>query len=143
MYTSANPKIVDTPKSEQDLVRTSYARTDEGRIDLDAYTGLTGTIVANNLKVDVRIQKARVRYGHLDLNVSPISGTGNVWVERKNIVIPEDPAEFSPSSGNDETKNSKISASKPAGQYPNAFPTKEIRKMIQSIVAEGRAAKKN
>lgn len=125
MYKSKNPTLVDTPSTEGVLTKISYARTSEGRVDLSAYEGLSGVITANNLKIDVRINKARIRYGHLDLNVSPASGTGTVWVERKNIEIPGDPASKT-------AKVSKIAAPKPA----NAFPAAEIQKMIRAIVAE-------
>lgn len=131
MYKSKNPTLVDTPSTEGQLTKISYARTSEGRVDLDAYEGLTGVITANNLKVDVRINKARIRYGHLDLNVTPMSGTGDVWVERKNIEIPGDPAAKT-------AKVSKIAAAKPA----NAFPAAEIQQMIRAIIAEeGKKAK--
>lgn len=125
MYKSKNPTLVDTPSTEGVLNKISYARTSEGRVDLSAYEGLSGVITANNLKIDVRINKARIRYGHLDLNVSPTSGTGTVWVERKNIEITDDPASKT-------AKISKIAAPKPG----NAFPAAEIQKMIRAIVAE-------
>ena len=40
----------------------------------------------------MKIINARRRFGHLDLLVIPTSGTGEVWVERKNIQIINDPA---------------------------------------------------
>jgi len=69
----------------------SYARTEDGKIDLLAYIGKTGAIEANGLSVDVKINDARTRYGHLDLSVTPLAGTGERWVEYKNIAINSDP----------------------------------------------------
>lgn len=68
-----------------------YARTESGRVDTAAYVGLDGVITANSLEVNVNITAARIRYGHLDLQVTPKNGTGAVWIERKNISIPNDP----------------------------------------------------
>lgn len=69
----------------------SYARTEDGKIDLTAYIGKTGAIEANGLSVNVTIKDARTRYGHLDLSVTPLAGTGERWVEYKNIAINSDP----------------------------------------------------
>lgn len=127
------PRLISTPSTEESLQSISYARTKEGRIDLDAYKGLTGMIESNNLKVDVKINGARVRYGHLDLNVSPVSGTGEVWVERKNIDISNDPAAKTKSPVA-KAKTQKIDESKPE----NAFPKNDIKEMIRLMIQEER-----
>ena len=87
-----NAVLVDTAKVEFSGKQISYARTESGHVDTNAYIGLDGSITANSLSVDVKITSARIRYGHLDLRVTPVAGAGDVWVERKNITIPEDPA---------------------------------------------------
>jgi hypothetical protein len=87
-----NAVLVDTAKVEFSGKQISYARTESGHVDTNAYIGLDGSITANSLSVDVKIISARIRYGHLDLRVTPIAGAGDVWVERKNITIPSDPA---------------------------------------------------
>jgi hypothetical protein len=85
-------QLVNTADIEGAVTPIKYARTPDGKIDYKAYCGLTGSIKANGLTINVRIVDARRRYGHLDLQVTPIDGAGTVWVERKNIVINEDPA---------------------------------------------------
>ena len=87
-----NAVLVDTAKVEFSGKQISYARTESGHVDTNAYIGLDGSITANSLSVDVKIISARIRYGHLDLRVTPVAGAGDVWVERKNITIPSDPA---------------------------------------------------
>ena len=87
-----NAVLVDTAKVEFSGKQISYARTESGHVDTNAYIGLDVSITANSLSVDVKIISARIRYGHLDLRVTPIAGAGDVWVERKNITIPSDPA---------------------------------------------------
>lgn len=85
-------QLVNTADIEGAVTPIKYARTPDGKIDYKAYCGLTGSIKANGLTVNVRIVDARRRYGHLDLQVTPIDGADTVWVERKNIIINEDPA---------------------------------------------------
>lgn len=80
--------IVDTPSTHE----TAVARTADGKIDLDAYLNCRGTVEQDGLTVNVLVLGARRRYGHLDLEVTPISGLGRRWVERKNIVLDNDPA---------------------------------------------------
>ncbi len=85
-------QLVNTADIEGAVTPIKYARTPDGKIDYKAYCGLTGSIKANGLTVNVRIVDARRRYGHLDLQVTPMDGADTVWVERKNIVINDDPA---------------------------------------------------
>ena len=105
--------LVDTPT----LDRAEFARNMDGSIDFDAYCGLSGSILHGELRIDVEVIDARQRYGHLDLLVTPISGDGSRWVERKNVHLHLDPAlreprpkplvevllEEPPSSGKDVT----------------------------------------
>ena len=71
--------------------RSKVALTEEGKIDFAAYRGLTGQIQYGELTVDVHIEDARLRFGHLDLFVTPACGRGYRWVELKNIDITNDP----------------------------------------------------
>ena len=76
---------VDTPKVDN----SQYKKTPDGKIDLDAYVGLDATIESNGLCIDAKIVSARMRYGHLDLQVTPKAGTGTRWIEYKNLTIVE------------------------------------------------------
>lgn len=80
--------IVDTPSQN----KTQVKRKPDGKPDYNAYVGLEGEITENGLTVKVNVTGARARYGHLDLQVTPQAGSGTRWVERKNIVLPRDPA---------------------------------------------------
>lgn len=93
-----NMNLVNTTDIEGAPSAVKYARTETGKIDFQAYEGLDAKIVVNKLQVNVKIIKARKRFGHLDLLVVPVSGDGEVWVERKNIQIINDPAEDKPRS---------------------------------------------
>ncbi len=79
--------LVDT----QPNAGTQFARTMDGKINFDAYRGLTGTITWADMVIDIAVVDARQRYGHLDLQVTPISGHGFIWLERKNVHLFEDP----------------------------------------------------
>jgi|TARA_R110000751_G_scaffold261652_1_gene360923 hypothetical protein len=70
---------------------TQFARTMDGKINFDAYAGLTGTVVWANMTIDIIVVDARQRYGHLDLQVTPVSGHGFIWLERKNVHLIDDP----------------------------------------------------
>jgi len=41
----------------------------------------------NPLTVGVRVKDARVRFGHTDFLVSPLSGSGEVWVESDRVTL--------------------------------------------------------
>lgn len=56
-------------------------------LDLTEYSGRTGTITLDALTVGVQIKEARVRFGHIDLLVTPINGNGERWVESRRIAI--------------------------------------------------------
>lgn len=71
--------------------RSKVALTEEGKVDFAAYRGLLGQIQYGELTVDVNIEDARLRFGHLDLLVTPACGHGYRWVELKNIDITNDP----------------------------------------------------
>lgn len=50
-------------------------------VDLTRYSNRRGYIKMNTMSIGVDIIKARIRYGHIDLLVSPITGTGEKWME--------------------------------------------------------------
>lgn len=81
--------IIETQKT---IPLSSLALTANGKVDINAYINLEGTISQDGLTVAVKTIGARVRYGHLDLEVVPVAGNGRRWIERKNIVINNDPA---------------------------------------------------
>jgi len=87
-YLEESMDLVDTEVPD----RSRFARTSDGKIDFDAYEGLRATTEYGPLIIEVQIIGARQRYGHLDLLVTPIAGNGERWIERKNLVIIDDPA---------------------------------------------------
>lgn len=100
-----NMNLVNTADIEGTVKPLAYARTERGTIDYEAYKGLNAQIAINKLTVNVKIVDARRRFGHLDLLVVPVSGSGEVWVERKNIEIFNDPATTRPVSVSEVVKN--------------------------------------
>ena len=68
------------------------AKDPEGKVNYKAYKDCRGYITENNLEYPVVVLSARYRYGHLDLEVTPIGGTGARWVQRTNIRLVSDPA---------------------------------------------------
>lgn len=69
------------------------ARDDSGKVNYEAYRNCRGFITENGLEFPVVVTSARYRYGHLDLLVTPLAGTGARWVQRTNIRLENDPAE--------------------------------------------------
>lgn len=126
-------KLVNTPKADGVITPINYMRNEHGRIDLEAYFGLEGIINLNGLEVIVTITDARTRYGHLDLRVTPKAGDGQVWVERKNIVIPLD--ESNKIDAAPSKKEMMFDGATP--QFPESTVNVDsLRQMIMSIVAE-------
>ena len=56
---------------------------------LDTYNDRTGNMALGGLTFRVRVIRARTRYGHLDLLVTPISGDGERWVENHRVTLDE------------------------------------------------------
>lgn len=56
--------------------------------DLNLYRGRSGTMALNDLAFGVEVKDARLRFGHLDFLITPIEGSGEIWVEshRVNLV---------------------------------------------------------
>lgn len=62
--------------------------------DLDSYEGRTGKLSFDDLSFSVKIIKARLRFGHLDLLVSPATGEGERWVEQHRVSLDELVADY-------------------------------------------------
>lgn len=65
----------------------SPMRIYERSTDLSTYRGRSGTIAVNALTIGVEIKDARLRFGHLDLLVSPLHGSGEQWIESHRVVV--------------------------------------------------------
>jgi len=125
--------LVNTPGADGVVSPITYMRDANGSIDFAAYKGLEGEITQNNLTINVVIKDARIRYGHLDLCVTPVAGSGNVWVERKNIVIPEDKSTKKKAAA----RSSKIAKKEDSFVDPNTpMSTEQLRLMIKAMVLE-------
>ena len=81
-------QLVDTETPDS----SRFARTPDGKIDFDAYRGLTATYRTGALDFEVTIIESRQRFGHLDLLITPHAGSGQRWTEFKNLSIHQDPA---------------------------------------------------
>ena len=131
-----SPMLVNTAKSDGIITPIKYARTKDGKIDLSAYRGKKGKIEENNLTINVKILESRVRYGHLDLKVTPLNGEGEVWVERKNILIEKDPA-MTENEREIAATNFVNTKDGNNGRFNlNTIPMDEIRKMVEAIVKD-------
>lgn len=53
--------------------------------DLDSYVGRIGYFEQDDLSFAVTVSKARLRFGHLDLLITPVSGSGERWVEQHRV----------------------------------------------------------
>lgn len=144
MKAKQSPMLVNTADASTGIITPiQYARTADGKIDLGAYKNKRGQIKENNLTINVKIVDARRRYGHLDLKVMPISGEGEVWVERKNISIEDDPA-LSQNAAPKKDKEVRISIPRTAKTAEAAKTTgipaiEDLRTLIGKIIAEERA----
>lgn len=49
--------------------------------------GKIGVVALDELKFGVVIKDVRVRFGHLDYLISPLSGDGAKWVEHHRVTI--------------------------------------------------------
>lgn len=65
----------------------TYSKTTEGKPDLDSLRDRSGIMVMNDLTIEVKITDARNRYGHLDLLVTPVAGSGEKWVEHHRVTV--------------------------------------------------------
>ena len=59
--------------------------------DLEAYKGLSGTVVLSGMSVTVVVTNARKCYGRTDLYVEPSAGVGGPWVEHRKVLLDSPP----------------------------------------------------
>ena len=55
--------------------------------DLDSYANRIGQFVSDGLSFQVKVVKARLRFGHLDLLIVPAVGSGERWVEQHRVAL--------------------------------------------------------
>lgn len=56
-------------------------------LDLDEYANRVGSIDLDGLTIGVVVKQARVRFGHLDLLVTPREGSGERWIESRRVAL--------------------------------------------------------
>ena len=54
-------------------------------LELSKAIGQSGTLRANGLDITVRITDAKIAYGNVRYLVTPVSGTGSVWVDAGRV----------------------------------------------------------
>ena len=54
---------------------------------LRQYVGLTGALSSDKLQFDVLILDAKVSYGNARFLVTPVSGSGEVWVDSSRVTV--------------------------------------------------------
>lgn len=54
-------------------------------IDLQKYIGKKGIMKVNGLEIDVKIIDAKFSYGNYRYLVTPVSGKGEVWIEKVTV----------------------------------------------------------
>lgn len=57
------------------------------QVDLASFAGRSGSIDFNGLTIRVRILEARLRYGHIDVRLTPEAGEGERWVEHRRVCL--------------------------------------------------------
>ena len=126
-------KLVDTETPNPDR----FARTADGKIDFDAYAGLTADYHVNDLVFLMRIDGSRQRFGHLDLLVSPAMGSGDRWVELKNLVIHNDPGNKTVTPVKPSVPTTVHTTTRIAGPMPIPSPyVAEVAEIVEEEVAE-------
>jgi len=135
-----SPMLVNTANTDGIITPISYARTKDGKINLPAYKNKKGKIKENNLTINVKILDSRVRYGHLDLKVTPLNGEGEVWVERKNILIDNDPGM---TTTEQETARRKFTAKAEDGATFDGVPLEQLKEMVARLVADTKLSQPN
>lgn len=65
----------------------TYTKDDVQKVNPKSLIGATGTYEVDELTVGITIKDARVRFGHIDLLVEPIEGSGMQWVEKHRVSV--------------------------------------------------------
>jgi hypothetical protein len=63
----------------------TYTKQDVEKVNPKSLIGKSGLMTLDDLTVGVNITDARVRFGHIDLLVEPINGSGEKWVEKHRV----------------------------------------------------------
>lgn len=63
----------------------TYTKEDITDIDIAQLKGMSGTMSIDALHVGICIIDARRRFGHVDVLVEPLNGTGEQWVEKHRV----------------------------------------------------------
>ena len=63
----------------------TYTKQDVEKVNPKSLIGKSGLMTLDDLTVGVNIADARVRFGHIDLLVEPINGSGEKWVEKHRV----------------------------------------------------------
>lgn len=54
---------------------------------MEKLLGLQGTINVDGLTINVTIKDSRIRFGHTDVLITPVNGSGEKWVEHTKVSI--------------------------------------------------------
>lgn len=57
--------------------------------ELSASIGKQGSLSVSGLHVEVKVTDARQVYGRHDLQVAPVNGSGEIWVEASRVHFEE------------------------------------------------------
>jgi hypothetical protein len=68
----------------------TYTKQELKNSDPMRLIGKKGRITLNDLTINVHIVDARVRFGHIDLLIEPITGSGKKWVEKHRVTTVTD-----------------------------------------------------
>ena len=88
-------------------------------LELSKHIGKTGQLTehSNTLRFDVRIIDVKLAYGNVRYQVTPVSGTGSVWVDSSRVKIDAvKPVETAFATRKPETFNDEINGER--GEYP-------------------------
>jgi hypothetical protein len=65
----------------------TYTKEDIGDEQIAILKGMTGNMSVETLTVGVHIKDVRRRFGHIDVLVQPLNGTGEQWVEKHRVNV--------------------------------------------------------
>lgn len=65
----------------------TYTKEDIGDEQIATLKGMTGSMSVETLTVGVHIKDVRRRFGHIDVLVQPLNGTGEQWVEKHRVKV--------------------------------------------------------
>ena len=68
-------------------MQRTYSKASIEELNPQRYKGEVGTVAMEGLTVGVKITDVRVRFGHLDLLVKPLNGSGERWVEQHRELV--------------------------------------------------------